>query len=441
MRYFHDCGGIHAPGPAWQDLPFECIGMTEIDKFPIAVTQFHYPNIPQHGDTTKISLDGANLDLLIGGTPCQGFSVAGKRGGLDDKRSNLAWNFLRLAAESRARWLIWENVPGASSTNEGQDLLAFFGQVEKLGYGFCSRTLDAQYFGVPQRRRRIFLVGYLGDWRPAAAVLLEQESLSRNPPPRRTTRERTANAFEIGPSGNRETELAPTLDARCKDGPIRNQIGMAAAHTLLGKGYGASEDGTGRGIPLVAHTLLGKENDSCDHTLQTYVFENHAQDSHITQVERGNNLPLVMQPVSFDCVGSQVQTSASGITQTLRSMRHDKSHQNRSSHLAVCAAPTLTASNDPSRSPQSQEVTQQVAAVYSASGTVRRLTPNECARLQGFPDNWCKIPWRGKPAELCPDGPQYKAYGNSIAVPVLRWLGKRIVTVAKYTRRANEPQI
>jgi len=356
MKYFHDCGGIHAPGPAWDEFGWECVGISEIEKFPIAVVQHHYPNIPQYGDTTKIKgSDLPRINLLVGGTPCQGFSVAGKRGGLDDERSNLALNFLRLAAECNPQWIIWENVPGASSTNEGLDLLAFVTEVGKLGYGFAWRTLDAQYFGVPQRRRRIFLVGYFGDWRPAAAVLFESQSLRGHSAPSRNSRKGTAPTFEIGPSGNRVADVSPTLDARCKDGPIRNQVGLA-----------------------VAHTLLGKANDSCDHTLETYIFENHAQDSRIRQVELcpqlnakdgtgENNLPLV-----FDARQNRVQR-----------------------------------------------------------GSIRRLTPNECARLQGFPDDWCKIPWRKKPAELCPDGPQYKAIGNSIAVPVLKDLGRKITIVER----------
>ena len=142
------------------------------------------------------------IDLLAGGTPCQSFSVAGKRTGLDDPRGNLTIEFARLAGRLRPLWLVWENVPGVLSIDDGRTFGAFLGMLVELGYGIAYRILDAQYFGVPQRRRRVFVVGHSGDWRAAAAVLLERSSLSGYPPPRREARK----------------DLAPSLSARTHGG-------------------------------------------------------------------------------------------------------------------------------------------------------------------------------------------------------------------------------
>jgi DNA (cytosine-5)-methyltransferase 1 len=141
------------------------------------------------GDFTRIGKqDVGTIDLLAGGTPCQSFSIAGLRAGLDDPRGNLTIEFARLADRLRPTWLVWENVPGVLSIDDGRTFGAFLGMLVQLGYGLAWRVLDAQYFGVPQRRRRVFVVGHLGDWRAAAAVLLEQSSLSGHPPPRREAR-------------------------------------------------------------------------------------------------------------------------------------------------------------------------------------------------------------------------------------------------------------
>jgi DNA (cytosine-5)-methyltransferase 1 len=146
---------------------------SEIEAFPRAVLAHHYPETPLHGDFTTIGADEYGpIDLLVGGTPCQSFSVAGLRKGLADDRGNLALEYLRLADRKRARWLVWENVPGVLSSGGGRDFGSFLGGLVELGYGFAYRVLDAQFFGVPQRRRRVFVVGHLGDWRRAAAVLL-----------------------------------------------------------------------------------------------------------------------------------------------------------------------------------------------------------------------------------------------------------------------------
>ncbi len=201
VRFLSVCSGIEAASVAWKPLGWTCAGVSEIEPFPRAVLQErqgavavdwdhrHAPqsNItPLFGDFTQIESHHVGpINLLVGGTPCQSFSIAGLRGGLDDDRGNLALEFLRLADRTRPRWLVWENVPGVLSSNGGRDFGSILGGMAELGYGFAYRVLDAQFFGVPQRRRRVFVVGHLGSWQRAAAVLFERHSLSGHPAPRR----------------------------------------------------------------------------------------------------------------------------------------------------------------------------------------------------------------------------------------------------------------
>jgi DNA (cytosine-5)-methyltransferase 1 len=327
------CSGIGAPECAWHSLGWRNAFMAEIAPFPRAVLAHRFPGVPIHGDFTTIEAGQYEpIDLLVGGTPCQSFSVAGLRRGLADERGNLALAFLRLANRLRPRWIVWENVPGVLSSNGGRDFGAFLGGVVECGYGFAYRVLDAQYFGVPQRRRRVFVVGYLGDWRRAAAVLFERESLRGNPAPRREAR-----------------EVAPTIPGRSTaGGGLGTDFDCDGGLIAYGDGFDASEDGTGRGTPLIPSAF------------------------------------------AFDLRGREGGVMPEG--------PHD-------------TANIRAASGGSSRS---YLVTRKA---------VRRLTPRECERLQGFPDDWTLVQYRGKPAA---DGPRYKALGNSMAVPVMRWIGRRI---------------
>jgi DNA (cytosine-5)-methyltransferase 1 len=199
MRYLSVCAGIEAATVAWHDLGWQAAAFSEIEPFPSAVLKHHYPDVPNVGDMTKFKeWDIGTINLLVGGTPCQSFSVAGLRKGLDDPRGNLMLTYLAIAAKHRPRWLVWENVPGVLSSNGGKDFATFLGALGELGYGFAYRVLDAQYFGVAQRRRRVFVVGCLGDWRSAAAVLFERESLSRNLAPSREKKQEVAKTLTRG---------------------------------------------------------------------------------------------------------------------------------------------------------------------------------------------------------------------------------------------------
>lgn len=177
MIYGSVCSGIEAATVAWHPLGWAPAFFSEIDAFPRKVLAHHYPEVPLHGDFTTIQPGQyRSIDLLVGGTPCQSFSLAGLRGGLEDERGNLALEFLRLADRLCPRWVIWENVPGVLSSNGGRDFGAIVGGLAEIGFGWAYRCLDARFFGVPQRRNRLILVGCFGDFRPAAAVLFEPES-------------------------------------------------------------------------------------------------------------------------------------------------------------------------------------------------------------------------------------------------------------------------
>ncbi|SCU75585.1 Cytosine-specific methyltransferase [Cupriavidus necator] len=246
MRYLSICSGIEAATCAWHTLGWVPEAFSEIEAFPAAVLAHHYPAVPNRGDMTKFKdWPDAAIDLLVGGTPCQSFSVAGLRKGLADPRGNLMLTYLAIAQRYAPRWLVWENVPGVLSSNGGRDFGTLLGGLAELGYGFAYRVLDAQYVrvesharAVPQRRRRVFVVGHLGDWRRAAAVLFERESLLGHPAPRREAGERIAGTLAAGahPGGH---------NGQDDDGKF------LVAHSLRAEGFDASEDGTGRGTPLV----------------------------------------------------------------------------------------------------------------------------------------------------------------------------------------------
>ncbi len=335
MKFGSVCSGVEAATVAWHSLGWEPQWFSEIEKFPSAVLAHHYPDTPNYGDMTQFKEwpNDRSIDLLVGGTPCQSFSVAGLRKGLDDPRGNLMLTYLAIAAQYRPKWLVWENVPGVLSSNRGRDFGSFIGALAKCGYGFAYRVLDAQFYGVPQRRRRVFVVGHIGNWRRAAAVLFERESLSGHPAPSKKARQETAE----------------TVTTRAGSGG----------------GGGLSTD------------------EACSGYLQP-----------IGNVQDGSVTTLSSREYKGLSCGRDGMTSA-----------------------AVIAFGV-------------QNSAAQGDSVMQASA-VRRLTPVECERLQGFPDNYTQIPWRNKPAENCPDGPRYKSMGNSMAVPVMRWIGSRIEMVDK----------
>jgi DNA (cytosine-5)-methyltransferase 1 len=333
MNYLSVCSGIEAATVAWHDFGWKPVGFSEIEKFPSQVLEHHYPTVTNFGDMTKYKEWNINdpIGLLVGGTPCQSFSVAGLRKGLEDPRGNLALTYLGILDRFRPKWCVWENVQGVLSSGGGRDFGAFLGAMGELGYGFAYRVLDAQNFGVAQRRRRVFVVGHLGDWKPAAEVLFESESLRG----------------DIKKGRNQRKE-APRTSA------------------------------------------------------SSIVYENHAQDSRVKEVEvsptvaakwgtGGGNIPFVQKAYNI----------------------RECDSNNTFNAIETNTATTLQKTQPSVQSHHTQTFVTELSAV-------RRLTPVECERLQGFPDNYTNI------KENCPDGNRYKALGNSMAVPVMRWIGQRI---------------
>ena len=415
MKYGSVCSGVEAATVAWHDLGFEPQWFSEIDAFPSAVLQHHYPTIPNHGDMTKFkewNTDEQTIDLLVGGTPCQSFSVAGLRQGLEDPRGNLMLTYLAMAEQLKPKWLVWENVPGVLSSNRGRDFATFLTAMGKIGYGFAYRVLDAQYFGVPQRRRRVFVVGCLGDWRSAASVLFESESLSGHPAPSRETRQRVAPTVGTGApysrTGNARVEadalvfgaqnsasqgasvskdISPTLDTSkvpaitIAPRSLALTLGKDVASTLTSTDY--------KGVQAVTYALpgnwIGRKPENGGNQVEPFVELSPCQtatDVHAVVASRMRGF------------GDYIQDETAS---TIKARDH-------------------------------KDATDLVA---TGSPTIRRMTPRECERLQGFPDDYTQISWRGKEPEDCPNGHRYKAMGNSMAVPVMKWIGERIQQVEK----------
>lgn len=461
MNYLSVCSGIEAATIAWHDLGWNPLGFSEIEKFPSEVLAHHYPNTPNLGDMTKYKEwdFGTNrLDLLVGGTPCQSFSVAGLRKGLDDPRGNLALTYVGILDKFRPKWCLWENVPGVLSSGGGRDFGAFLGALGELGYGWSYRVLDAQYFGVPQRRRRVFVVGCLGNWESAAKVLFEPESLHRNIKKGRSKKQETAaftpSSFgqysegvgtlrsaggDLG--GGSETLYVPET-GKCLTTRIRNDYetenfvvfeprspdGTPRIHNNICPTLNTMQGGQRQPCVALAENTIGRQPQNGGngdgftengpmYTLNATgvhgvaVYEGHGQDCRYTELKTtsptvsaaygmgGGNIPLV-QSYSFDSLASN-------------SMKSSNPH---SGCREVDLAKTIdTTDPSPSKNQGGIGILQNMA--------VRKLTPVECERLQGFPDNYTNI------KENCPDGPRYKALGNSMAVPVMKWIGKRIANV------------
>lgn len=472
MRFGSVCSGIEAASVAWEPLGWKASWVSEIEAFPSAVLKHHWPEVPNLGDMLKLpAAVSAEIvdapDVLVGGTPCQAFSVAGRRESLEDERGALTLAYVELAnaidEQRRAAGkppaiIVWENVPGVLSTKDnafgcflaglaGEDvpLVAAGGKWSNAGAVFgparavAWRILDAQYFGVAQRRRRVFVVASARDGFDPATVLFEFDGVRRDSAPRRETGQGPAAAAGSGPAGshwddltnphpslnqshntggigasNQEVfsqrgagivpaagcfwngeQVTQTLDAVLHKGqtmPEKNRfpavlqpqndnapqaiaVGGDIAHTLKAEVFDASEDGTGRGVPTIAF--------------------------HPTQD------PISSDEVSH-AVGCGSSTGQASVAVTVAGFQ-----SSQSGVRLVDTHATLDANNGPRRH---NGVVQAMA--------VRRLTPRECERLQGFPDDHTLVPHRGKPAA---DGPRYKALGNSMAVPVMRWIGQRIV--------------
>lgn len=483
--------GIEAASVAWHALGFEPVAFAEIEPFPSAVLAHHWPHVPNLGDMTKVDWAAyhGKVDIVIGGPPCQAFSVAGLRKSLEDERGNLSLEYVKAVHAIKPRFVVTENVPGWLSTGDnafGCFLAGMVGADAPLNSplergrwtdaGFASgplgacawRILNAQYFGVAQRRRRVFVITDFGARPDPCAVLFERKGGGRHSSPGReegqgitgTLAARTRGGGGLGTDAecdgalipsisrplmsgsssesthgkkngtDRETlipEIAGCLKERDSKGadsdttpghlipaisptigresysPTKSSSGQmagfcipAVSHPLKAEGADASEDGTGRGTPIVpvyekAVSATGRQG---DRVVGSGDVSPTIPAGGANNGGGGGVLVHHSEPVGFPW----------------------QSGFGASAGASAGTAPTLTKN-------QTQAVQQ--------STSVRRLIPVECERLQGFPDNHTRIPWRGKPAEQCPDGPRYKALGNSMAVPVIRWIGERIASCQK----------
>ena len=511
LRYLSVCSGMEAASVAWHPLGWTPVGFSEIEPFPCAILKHRFPNTPNYGSLTEYKqwpLEPGAIDLLVGGTPCQSFSVAGLRKGLDDPRGNLALVFLGLADKLKPRWIVWENVPGVLSSNGGRDLGSFLGALVQLGYGFAMRVLDAQHFGVPQRRRRVFVVACLGDWRAPAEVLLESDCVRRDTKKGRAKGQSVAASVEGGVGANHPEgcwwdggQVSQTLDAVLQKGqtmpeknrfpavlqPLSHWAGGDIHPTLnqSAKGSGGvgasnqelfSQGGAylvpGQPIPIQDGREMeknqngmgiAKEGDPA-YTIDTTGAQAVGQPFSVAfgAAKLENTAPTIMANggPNRHGEGSWSATQFTGVIQPAIPYRKSKRAcsttdnetwveadasntlnnfdlgDTRTTHAVVGAVYENHAQD--SRVSGPLEVAPTVAAKFGTGGgnvplvgamAVRRLTPVECERLQGFPDNWSRISWKGKPEDQCPDGPRYKACGNSMAVPVMRWIGERIAAV------------
>ena len=408
MKYLSVCSGVEAATVAWHDMGWSPVAFSEIEPFPSAVLAHHYPHVPNLGDMTKYKEWNLNesIDILVGGTPCQSFSVAGLRKGLQDPRGNLALTYIAILDKFKPKWCVWENVAGVLSSNGGRDLGSFLGALGELGYGWSYRVLDSQYFGVPQRRRRVFVVGCLNGGISASKVLFEPESLFGVDKKSRSARE----------------TIASSIKSRSPNGDTT--IGTLLARDY--KGVGNQDLTDDRGL-----------------ILEPKVYENHPNDSRVKEMGNtcttvtsrwgtgGGNVPFVQKVIALaeNTIGRQPQNGGNGNGFTeggpMYTLNATGVHG-----VAYAFEPGIAKrEGEPNRFVEELSPTlrasmgdNQVAMANHMA--VRRLTPIETERLQGFPDDYTNIPWRNKLES--PDGLRYKACGNSMAVPVMKWIGKRI---------------
>lgn len=431
MRYLDVCAGISASSVAWKPLGWDAAAYSEIEPAPRAILEHRQGALPvgwdhRHaagsnttplfGDFTQIEAHHVGpIDLLVGGTPCQDFSVAGLRAGLDGDRGNLSLEFLRLADRTRPRWVVWENVPGVLSINGGRAFGAILGGLGELGYGFGYRVLDAQHFGVPQRRRRVFVVGHLGDHRRAGAVLFERNSMSGHSAPRRCASESVAGAitrgaFSGGAGGRPE-------------GAAANHFVADIAGTLPAGGNRTGGD-----------RQPGMGQETADTMLVAYAIQERAVSENLAAGPQGKGYQSDtaytlearhhVQAVAFDMRGREGGSQFEGPHDTAN-IRAASGGSSRS-YVATGSREIAGAlTSNYGKQPDSSDTALGPTLAIQRSA-VRRLTPRECERLQGFPDDYTLVPNRGKPMA---DGPRYKALGNSMAVPVMRWIGERIAAV------------
>lgn len=478
MRYLSLFSGIEAATQAWQPLGWECVAVSEIEPFPCAVLEHHYPHVPNLGDVTKITEQQiknlGQIDLIVFGSPCQNLSVAGNRKGFEGEQSSLFYAAMEIIKHAKrhckTRFALWENVPGAFSSNKGADFTEVVKHMAGLsdldtptnGWGKEGAAvgsngllewsvLDAQWFGLAQRRKRVFAIVDFGDWTSRPPILLERESLRGDSAPSRETRQDfTADVrastegkswYSVDtqqPPARLAHEIAPCLAASMyKEPPSVMQLPSEPYQQVAeGKLVGtltATDYKEPHGVMIepVAYPIntmtcqgrpsdngrmglgLGDANDPCPTLTQ-----NH---SHAVAIA-GN---IIGRTEGNGGNGNGFDESGACYTLTTND-RHAVAYEG-------CLTPNQSQNNrvygsdGVSPSLQTGAASGNITPIFfMPPSVVRRLTPIECEKLQGFPDNWTKIPYRNKSADDCPNGPRYKALGNSMAVNVMAWIGQKI---------------
>jgi len=466
LRFGSVCSGIEAASVAWKPLGWQAAWFSEIEPFPSAVLAHHYPNVPNLG--SMVTLPERILageveapDLLCGGTPCQAFSVAGLRRSLDDARGNLSLTFCELADAidtvrsalcQQPAIVFWENVPGVLSTADNafgcflgrlagsgcelqppgrrwSDAGCVFGPARAVAW----RILDAQYFGLAQRRRRVFVVASARAGFDPAAVLFEFDGVRRDSAPSRQARQ-DATASAASGAGVSSVEVAGTLGAHHGN----TRADAAWTGQIVPKVVGALDTECG-GNKLTHQSIAN------GHIIGTLTAQ-FLRSLGPRDVEEGALVPMFLDPMNQTASAELVKTIASRSDMDAAGCVLAHAFDARQSDVLQYGDKTGPLDTDghsvgvlafAQNQRDEVRIMDRAGALaaepgakqqtYLAAGMqVRRLTPRECERLQGFPDDYTAIPWRGRPAEDCPDGPRYKALGNSWAVPVVRWIGARI---------------
>tara|TARA_A100001515_G_scaffold145040_1_gene151504 strand:- start:4265 stop:5818 length:1554 start_codon:yes stop_codon:yes gene_type:complete len=461
MKYLSLFSGIEAATVGWHHLGWECVGVSEIDPFACEVLKQRLPNTPNLGDITKITKEQLNekypngLDIVVGGSPCQAFSIAGLRKGLEDPRGNLMLEYIRIVATVLPTYFIWENVPGVLSSNKGRDFGTLLQAMEQLGYNMCWRTLDSKNFGVPQRRRRVFLVGSTRNGKHPFEILFECESLQRdNTESRETRKDNTPKT----PASTEEHDRIFLTNTRSEvrysggngltAGCISASSGINQTNYLMTK----TPESTGkhdnrsmtvyhsnhRSVPPKEHTQcptllahMGTGGNNVPVTLMNPAQPNnspketHYAPSLIARMGTGGNqVPLIVFPFKYP----RLQQHAGCLMASDGAYKLD--HQTVTSEKLIVEkqyASTLCARDH--KGVASDSFGHDSQQLVNTKTKVRRLTPIECERLQGFPDNWTRISWKGKEPKDCPTSHRYKCLGNSMTTNVMRWIGERIAGV------------
>ena len=491
MKFISICSGIEAASVAFAPLGWKAIAFSEIEPFPCAVLAHHYPDVPNFGDMTKFREWPEQIfieaDAIVGGPPCQAFSVAGLRAGLSDDRGNLTLTYaelinhadaIRTRAGKQPVVVLYENVPGLLSDKTGAfgSLLGALagedGELQPPGKKWTNagcvsgpeRALawavtDAQFFGVAQRRRRVFLIGSARKGFDPATILFEPDSVRRDTAPSREARQvaptipaRSTAGGGLGTDFDCDggvVQVCPTLRAGGNrtggDRPPGTDVDTADSlivqmdHTLRGEGFGASEDGTGRGTPLVPVETKDVRYAYYSHDYANdRITDVSGINPALTARDRASGNLNVAVPVAYGIRTANTSSNGWGVqeeyTHTLDcaqgvAVAQPVVHAIQAGALRVNPASGpdgVGVQADHAYTLEARAEVQAVAFAENSTARIRRITPLEAERLMGFPDNYTAIPWRGKPADQCPDGPRYRALGNSWAVPNVRWIGQRI---------------